>query len=104
MNKKKLQLLQKELEATLRGLQQRRPDTRTQLGVLEEQIRTARGEKQRLENLVKANAATPKQLDDLNAQLAVLDRQLAANLVYAVKVAVKNDGYLKLGLYGNLTF
>ncbi len=27
-----------------------------------------------------------------------------ANLVYAVKVAVRNDGYLKIGQYGELTF
>lgn len=27
-----------------------------------------------------------------------------ANLVYAMKVAVKNDGYLKLGMYGEVKF
>ena len=27
-----------------------------------------------------------------------------ANLVYAIKVKVKNDGYLKIGMYGELTF
>ncbi len=27
-----------------------------------------------------------------------------ANLVYAVKVAVKNDGYLKIGMYGEIMF
>ena len=27
-----------------------------------------------------------------------------ANLVYAVKVSVKNDGYLKLGMYGEVRF
>ncbi len=27
-----------------------------------------------------------------------------ANLVYAVKVSVKNDGYLKLGMYGEITW
>ena len=27
-----------------------------------------------------------------------------ANLVYAIKVRVKNDGYLKIGMYGELTF
>ncbi|HQQ13735.1 MAG TPA: hypothetical protein PK855_11265, partial [Bacteroidales bacterium] len=25
-----------------------------------------------------------------------------ANLVYAVKIAVKNDGYLKIGMYGQV--
>ncbi len=27
-----------------------------------------------------------------------------ANLVYAVKIRVKNDGYLKIGMYGEITF
>ena len=27
-----------------------------------------------------------------------------ANLVYAVKVLVKNDGYLKIGMYGEIQF
>jgi HlyD family secretion protein len=27
-----------------------------------------------------------------------------ANLVYAVKINVKNDGYLKLGMYGEVSF
>jgi HlyD family secretion protein len=27
-----------------------------------------------------------------------------ANLVYAIKVRVKNDGYLKIGMYGEITF
>ena len=27
-----------------------------------------------------------------------------ANLVYAVKVKVKNDGYLKIGMYGEVKF
>jgi HlyD family secretion protein len=29
-------------------------------------------------------------------------RDERANLVYAVKIAVKNDGYLKIGMYGNI--
>jgi HlyD family secretion protein len=27
-----------------------------------------------------------------------------ANLVYAIKIDVKNDGYLKLGMYGEVKF
>jgi len=33
---------------------------------------------------------------------AVQTRDERANLVYAVKVAVRNDGYLKIGMYGRL--
>jgi len=31
-------------------------------------------------------------------------RDERANLVYAVKVNVKNDGFLKIGMYGNVKF
>jgi len=31
-------------------------------------------------------------------------RDERANLVYAVKVNVKNDGFLKIGMYGNVNF
>ena len=153
-----------------------------QIASLREQIATQRREQKRYENLVQANAANRKQLDDINARLAVLEKQLyaepgelaaqgralfkvgnleemylrayitapqlttlklgqsvrvfadmgeedrreypgtvtwisdqaeftpktiqtrdeRANLVYAVKVAVKNDGYIKRGMYGEL--
>ena len=49
------------------------------MAVLEQQIATAKTEKKRVENLLKANAATTKQLDDVNAQIAVLEKQLAAS-------------------------
>jgi HlyD family secretion protein len=29
-------------------------------------------------------------------------RDERANLVYAIKVAVKNDGYIKIGMYGEV--
>jgi len=74
-----LLLKKQQLEATLRGLKQRRPDTNKQLAALQEQVRNVNQEVKRLENLVKANAATSKQLDDLKAQKAVLERQLAAS-------------------------
>jgi HlyD family secretion protein len=32
----------------------------------------------------------------------ILTKNERANLVYAVKIAVKNDGYLKIGMYGEL--
>lgn len=34
----------------------------------------------------------------------ILTKDERANLVYAVKVAVKNDGYLKIGMYGGIVF
>ncbi|HPD43671.1 MAG: HlyD family efflux transporter periplasmic adaptor subunit [Dysgonomonadaceae bacterium] len=69
----KLQLLasEKSLQSTL-------PDIRKQIGALQQQIETARKEQRRVENLVKANAASQKQLDDINGQVLVLEKQLEA--------------------------
>jgi HlyD family secretion protein len=73
-----LVLKKKQLLASIQAAQTRKPDVELQLAVLEQQIATAGTEKKRLENLVRANAATQKQLDDLNAQIAVLEKQFRA--------------------------
>ncbi len=72
-------LKKEQLLASQKALLSRRPDIKKQIAVLEQQIATAKTEKKRVENLVKANAATTKQLDDMNAQIAVLEKQLAAS-------------------------
>ena len=51
---------------------------RQQLEVLKQQYSVLQKEQTRFQNLVKAEAATPKQLDDITGQLAVLDRQIKA--------------------------
>lgn len=73
-----LDLRKKQLEASIQAAQARKPEVEVQLAALEQQITTARSEKRRVENLVKANAANQKQLDDLNAQIEVLTKQLKA--------------------------
>lgn len=73
-----LDLRKKQLEASIQAAQARKPEVEVQLAALEQQITTARSEKRRVENLVKANAANQKQLDDLNAQIEVLTKQLQA--------------------------
>jgi len=73
-----LDLRKKQLQATIQASQTRKPDVEVQLAALDQQIATARSEKRRVENLVKANAANQKQLDDLDAQIEVLTKQLKA--------------------------
>lgn len=34
----------------------------------------------------------------------ILTKDERANLVYAVKIAIKNDGYVKIGMYGEVKF
>jgi HlyD family secretion protein len=69
----RLQLLQ-----SLASLRSTRPDVGTQSAALREQIARQQTERTRLKNLLQAGAATPKQMDDAEAALAVLERQLAA--------------------------
>jgi len=73
-----LYLRKKQLLATGKSIQVRRPDVQKQIAAIEQQITTAKIEKKRIENLLKANATNQKQLDDVNAQIAVLEKQLDA--------------------------
>src|SRR5574344_236367 len=57
-----------------------RPDIAKQVSALKEQIAKQETERQRVENLLKDGAATPKQLDDVNAQIKVLKGQLDAQV------------------------
>lgn len=67
-----------QLKASISGVSNRRTSVTTQIAAIKEQIETQKREKQRFENLIKSNAANQKQLDDINAQIKVLEKQLAA--------------------------
>jgi len=73
-----LYLRKKQMMTGMNSMQARRPDVSKQIAAIEQQIVTAKSERKRVENLLKANAANQKQLDDINAQIAVLDKQLDA--------------------------
>ncbi len=71
-------LKKKQLESQIRSTLAQMPDISAQLAALQSQLKTAEREKQRIANLVKADAATGKQLDDANAQTDVIKKQIAA--------------------------
>ena len=71
-------LRKRQLITTEKSMQVRRPDVKKQIAAIEQQIETAKTERTRVENLLKANAANQKQLDDINAQISVLVKQLDA--------------------------
>ena len=48
----------------------------SQREVLREQLKVARNDQNRIENLVEANAATTKQLDDVNGRVDILNQQI----------------------------
>ena len=73
-----LSLRKLQLQASMKALEIRKPDTRKQIAAIEQQIATAKTEKIRIVNLLKANAANQKQLDDINALIALLEKQLDA--------------------------
>ncbi len=73
-----LHLKKKQLEGSITSVLTKRPDIATQLAAIQKQIDVATTEKKRFENLVQSNAATSKQLDDINSQLDVLKKQYAA--------------------------
>jgi len=105
-----LYLKRKQLQANIRAIESRRPDIDRQVAALQQQIATAKTEKVRIENLLKSNAANQKQLDDINAQITVLQKQLDAQKstleistkgisedgsVLAVQIAQLDDQLLK---------
>ncbi|MDR3716414.1 MAG: HlyD family efflux transporter periplasmic adaptor subunit [Puia sp.] len=81
-----LQLQRSQVQATLHALNQKTMDVRPQVKLLREQISAQRIqladlllEKTRTERLIKADAATTKQLDDYNTQIDVLKKQIDVN-------------------------
>ncbi len=73
-----LYLKKKQLEAQVRATLSGRPDIAAQTAALHEQLRQAEREQQRTTNLLKADAATQKQLDDANTQIDVVKKQISA--------------------------
>lgn len=76
-------LQQEQVRASMQALRERttsvRPQvelTKRQLIVQEAQLKQLFHERTRTENLIRADAATQKQLDDLNAQIDQLQKQL----------------------------
>lgn len=76
--------LQKEqVQASIEALSQRTADLAPQVKLLEDQLKVQESqmenllhEKARLENLIRADAATAKQMDDMNAQIDVVKKQM----------------------------
>jgi len=81
-----LELQKAQVEATISALHQKTLDVRPQIKLLQDQITVQKTqldnalyEKARTERLIKADAATTKQLDDINNQIDILQKQIAVN-------------------------
>ncbi len=73
-----LVLRKKQLAAQSNAVVSRKPDINAQVAAYKEQLKQAEHEQQRLVKLVQADAATKKQLDDANAQINIIKKQIAA--------------------------
>ncbi len=78
-----LQLQKEQVEASIQTLPQKTTDVGLQVALLEDQLKVQQvqmanleKERKRFENLVKADAATGKQLDDIVAQMNQLTQQM----------------------------
>ena len=71
-------LKREQLVATLSATDSRKLDESRQLASLKQQIGNLKTEQTRSQKLVKANAVSQKQLDDINYKLEVLEKQLSA--------------------------
>lgn len=79
-----LALQKAQVKATIQSLSEKTNNVQpqvqllqNQLAVQQSQLKNLLHEKERTERLVKADAATPKQLDDINAQIDVIRKQMA---------------------------
>ncbi|KFF15802.1 HlyD family secretion protein [Flavobacterium hydatis] len=73
-----LSLKREQLIAQIKATQSKKPDINSQLDVYREQLKQAKIDEQRMQNLVKADAATRKQLDDATTKVAVIQKQINA--------------------------
>ncbi len=78
-----IELQKEQVEASISSLSDKTADVGPQVALLQNQLAVQQSqlnnllhEKQRIENLIKQDAATGKQLDDINAQIDVVRKQM----------------------------
>ena len=72
----------------MKSVESQRPDLAKQIAATKQQIATAERETKRVENLLTAGAANQKQLDDWDAQVKLLERQLAAQELSLIHIFI----------------
>jgi HlyD family secretion protein len=73
-----LYLKKKQLQAQAKATLSQKPDIAKQLASLETQLKSAEKEQGRITNLLKSDAATPKQMDDANTYVESIKKQIDA--------------------------
>lgn len=78
-----------EFDAGMRSVRSRISSITAQNDILNQQITNINVNIARIENMMKDDAATKKQYDDLAGQVAVLEKQIAANNTQKVSIAAE---------------
>ena len=78
-----------EINAGMKGVRTRIGSINAQNEILSQQIENLKVNIARIENMLKDDAATKKQYDDLTGQVAVLEKQIAANNTQKASIAAE---------------
>lgn len=82
-----------EIDAGMKGVRTRISTITAQNDILTQQIDNLRVNIARIENMLKDDAATKKQYDDLSGQVAVLEKQITANNTQKASIAAELSVY-----------
>lgn len=105
INAANIALQKEQVQASIEALSQKTSDVTSQVALLQDQIRVQQSqldnllhERERIERLLKADAATGKQLDDINAQIDVIRKQISVTqqqiTVHKTNTNTQNRGIL----------
>lgn len=86
-----LHLQKAEIDAGMKSVRTRIASINAQNEILVQQIENQKVNIARIDNMLRNDAATQKQLDDLAGQVAVLEKQIAANNTQKGSVAAETD-------------
>ena len=75
-----LYLSKLQLMKNISSVESNKPNVSAQVAATQEQLIKQQTERTRIENLLQSEAATQKQMDDINSAILVLQRQLTAQL------------------------
>jgi len=82
-----------EIDAGMKSIRTRISSINAQNDILEQQIANIKINIGRIENMLRDDAATRKQYDDLAGQVAVIEKQIAANNTQKVSIAAELSVY-----------
>ena len=88
-----LYLQKAEIDATMQSVRTRIASMNAQNDILDQQIKNLNVNIARIENMLKDDAATKKQYDDLTGQVFVLQKQIAANNTQKASIAAELSVY-----------